>query len=76
LPVAFDDKEERRVLRLIWKVLLVVVRLEEQRKVESCALIVAKQRKLTRIEKNKFSEQAMDFLLISNHRGAMKFSKA
>lgn len=57
--MAFDDKVERRVLRLIWKVLLAVVRLEEQmehRKVESCALIVAKQRNRIRIEKKKILE--------------------
>jgi hypothetical protein len=60
-PTAFDDKEERRVMRLTWKVLLlaVVLSLEqlEYRKVgESCALTFREQRNPTSIEKKKILE--------------------
>jgi hypothetical protein len=59
-PTAFDDKEERRVMRLTWKVLLAVVLSLEQleyRKVgESCALTFREQRNPTSIEKKKILE--------------------
>jgi hypothetical protein len=59
-PTAFDDKEERRVMRLIWKVLLAVVllleQLERRKKGESCALTFTKQRNPTSIEKKKILE--------------------
>jgi hypothetical protein len=59
--MAFDDNEERRVLRLSWKVLLAVVVLLDweqtsYKKVGDCALIVAQQRNLTKIEKKRILE--------------------
>jgi hypothetical protein len=59
-PTAFDDKEERRVMRLTWKVLLAVVlsleQIEYRKKGESCALTFTKQRNPTSIEKKKILE--------------------
>jgi hypothetical protein len=60
-PTAFDDKEERRVMRLTWKVLLLAVvlsleQIEYRKKGESCALTFTKQRNPTSIEKKKILE--------------------
>jgi hypothetical protein len=53
--MAFDDNEERSVMRLTWKLLLAVVKSGEQtlfrKNEESCAMVVAKVRNLTRIER-------------------------
>jgi hypothetical protein len=53
--MAFDDNEERSVMRLTWKLLLAVVMSGEQtlfrKNEESCAMVVAKVRNLTRIER-------------------------
>lgn len=54
--MAFDDNEEKRFMRLLWKVLLGVVTLMEQivfrNNGESCA-IVAEERNLTKIRIDK-----------------------
>jgi hypothetical protein len=53
--MAFDDNEERSILRLTSKLLLAVVMSGEQtlfrKNEESCAMVVAKVRNLTRIER-------------------------
>jgi hypothetical protein len=66
LLMAFDGNEEKMFMRFLWKVLLGVVTLVGQivfkYNGESCAMIVAEKRNLTRIDKWRILEEAMEFL--------------